>query len=62
MEQACRDDAVPITKQSGHEWARLIRKLHWIGLEEEARRLQLAVSTLPSDQRGAVLVGPLSTD
>jgi hypothetical protein len=62
MEQLCRNDAVPITQPSGHEWARLIRKLRWIGLEEEARRLQLAVSTLPSEQRGTVSVGPFSTD
>lgn len=26
----------------------LIRKLRWIGLEEEARRLELAISTVPS--------------
>jgi hypothetical protein len=62
MEQACWNDAVPIAQRSGHEWARLIRKLRWIGLEEEARRLELAVSTLPSEQRGIVSVGPFSTD
>ena len=44
------------------EWARLIRKLRWIGLEDEARRLQLAVSTLPAEERGSVLSGPPSTD
>jgi hypothetical protein len=44
------------------EWAKLIRKLRWIGLEGEARSLQLAVSTLPSEERGSVLVGPFSTD
>jgi len=44
------------------EWAKLIRKLRWIGLEDEARSLQLAVSTLPPEERGSVLVGPFSTD
>jgi hypothetical protein len=44
------------------EWVRLIRKLRWIGLEEEARDLELAISTLPSEQRASVLAGPLSTD
>jgi hypothetical protein len=44
------------------EWLRLIRKLRWIGLEEEARRLELAISTVPSEQRGSVLAGPLTTD
>ena len=40
----------------------LIRKLRWIGLDDEARRLELAVSTLPPEERGSVSVGPFSTD
>ena len=44
------------------ERAKLIRKLRWIGLEDEARSLQLAVSTLPVEERGSVLAGPFSTD
>jgi hypothetical protein len=36
---------------SPHEWEKLIRKLRWIGLEDEARRLELAVSTVPPDVR-----------
>jgi hypothetical protein len=44
------------------EWVKLIRKLRWIGLEDEARRLELAVSTLPPEQRGTVLNEPSSTD
>ena len=51
-----------ITGQPSCEWARLIRKLRWIGLDDEARRLELAVSTLPPDERGTVSVGPFSTD
>ncbi len=54
--------ARPAVQSSPGEWAKLIRKLRWIGLEEEARSLQLAVSTLPVDERGSVLVGPFSTD
>jgi hypothetical protein len=45
-----------------HSWMRLIRKLRWIGLEEEARCLELAISTLPPEERGSMLAGPLSTD
>jgi hypothetical protein len=44
------------------EWAKLIRKLRWIGMDEEARRLEQAVSTLPPEQRGTVSSGPFSTD
>jgi hypothetical protein len=42
--------------------ATLICKLRWIGLEEEARTLQAAISTLPPEKRGTVLAGPFSTD
>jgi hypothetical protein len=44
------------------DWAQLIRKLRWIGLEDEACRLQAAVCMLPPDQRGTVSAGPFSTD
>ena len=40
----------------------MLRKLRWVGLEEEARRLELALSTLPPEQRGDVLVESSSTD
>lgn len=51
-----------IVPDPSREWTRLLRKLRWIGLEEEARRLELAISTVPPEQRGSVLAGPLSTD
>jgi hypothetical protein len=35
---------------------------HGTGLDDEARRLELAVSTLPPEERGSVSVGPFSTD
>jgi hypothetical protein len=44
------------------EWVKLIRKLRWIGMEDEACRLQMAVSSLPPDKRGTVSAGPFSTD
>ena len=42
------------------DWARLIRKLRWIGLTEEARRLEDAVRTSAAE-RSEVEVGPSST-
>jgi hypothetical protein len=45
-----------------HDWTKLIRKLRWIGMEEEANRLQEAVHTLPPEQQGTVSAGPFSTD
>jgi hypothetical protein len=61
MEQACENKVVSINPES-RDWARLIRKLRWIGLVEEARRLEQVVSTLPPEERGSVSVGPFSTD
>jgi len=60
MEQA-RADNVIVMPQQPNDWSKLIRKL-WIGLEEEAHRLQLAVRSLPPEQRGTVSAGPFSTD
>ena len=44
------------------DWARLIRKLRWIGLTEEAKRLEAAVSTMAPAERGNIDFGPFSTD
>jgi hypothetical protein len=62
MEQAQSCRVVPMNERPLREWAKLIRKLRWIGLEDEARRLELAVSTLPPEERGTVSAGPFSTD
>jgi hypothetical protein len=44
------------------DWARLIQKLRWIGLDDEAARLEWAVSNLPLDQRCQPSLGPADTD
>ena len=62
MERARANEASSIDRQSLHDWGKLIRKRRWIGLEDEARRLEQAVSTLPPEERGSVSVGPFSTD
>ena len=62
MTQAEVGDAHAPAQRAPGEWAKLIRKLRWIGLEDEARSLQRAVSTLPAEERGSVSVGPFSTD
>jgi hypothetical protein len=38
------------------DWARLIRKLRWIGLEKEAKRLEFAVGTLRPEKLRTVSV------
>jgi hypothetical protein len=42
--------------------SKLIRKLRWIGMEDEAQSLQRAVRSLPPEERGTVSAGPFSTD
>jgi hypothetical protein len=61
MEQTRHKQTV-CTNQQSEEWAKLIRKLRWIGMDEEAHHLQLAVCSLPPHERCAVLAGPFSTD
>jgi hypothetical protein len=61
MEKTRASKARLAEQGSPHEWEKLIRK-RWIGLEDEARRLELAVSTLPPEERGSVSADPLSTD
>jgi hypothetical protein len=62
MQQVGKCEVVCMDERLPSDWARLIRKLRWIGLEDEARRLELAISTLPPEERGTVSVGPFSTD
>jgi hypothetical protein len=62
MEKGSAPNVVSIPREASWEWAKLIRKLRWIGMDEEARRLEQAVSTLPPEQRGTVSSGPFSTD
>jgi hypothetical protein len=44
------------------DWARLIHKLRWIGLDDEAARLESAVCDLPPEQRCALSFDPADTD
>jgi hypothetical protein len=56
------EHAVGAQQPIPQDWARLIRKLRWIGLTEEARRLEAAVSTVTPAERGNIDFGPFSTD
>jgi hypothetical protein len=61
MKQTRHKQTVCINQQP-QDLAKLIRKLRWIGMEEEAHHLQMAVCSLPPHERHAVLAGPFSTD
>jgi hypothetical protein len=44
------------------ELTKLIRKLRWIGLEEEARQLQVVLDRFPPDQRAVLPGTPIDCD
>lgn len=60
MEQIHSNDK-SINSDEPRRLARLICKLRWIGLEEEARRLQLA-QRLSADRGGVIFIEPGNTD
>ena len=62
MERARESEAGSIDRQSSHEWGKLIRKLRWIGMEEEARQLQAALRRFPAEQVEPVLDDVPNTD
>ena len=48
--------------QESQQCMQLILKLRWIGLYDEADRLERAARSLAPDDRGTVLADPASTD
>jgi len=62
MNEANVDDQRVASHEPKVQLAKLIRKLRWIGLEEEAQQLQRVASTLPPEETGSVSVGPFPTD
>lgn len=60
--QRSLDEQTPAVARRPQDVARLIRKLRWIGMEDEASRLQMAVCSRPPEERGTVSAGPFSTD
>jgi hypothetical protein len=62
MEPRHNEDMVFHEERLPHDWARLILKLRWIGLEDEAKRLESAVATLRPEERCGTPCGPPSTD
>ena len=47
-------------KRASNDMIKRIRKLRWIGMEDEAREVQQSLHSIPS--RDVVLAGPRDTD
>ena len=61
MQSSLERPSGPVNK-APQELAKLIRKLRWIGMDDEACQLQKALGSLPPDERSTVSAGPFSTD
>ena len=55
-------DVPPHQREFGWKTAKLVRKLRWIGKEDEARVLERQLRGTPLDERASVLAEPFSTD
>jgi hypothetical protein len=44
------------------ELVKRIRKLRWIGMEDEAEKIQHELMNIPAVMRGSVLADPYGTD
>ena len=53
---------ISVQRQAAADLVKLIRKLRWIGMEEEARQLQVALSRFPLEQRATVVSNVTNTD
>jgi hypothetical protein len=60
--QAGIEQSVPMEPNPSLDLVKLIRKLRWIGLEEEARELEVALGKFPPDVRSTVVANTSNTD
>jgi hypothetical protein len=61
MDRTHVDHAIA-TADHPHDLWKLVRKLRWIGLEDEARRLQLAMSSVSGEPGGTIPIETFCTD
>ena len=54
--------SVSVEQDVSVDLVKLIRKLRWIGLEDEAQQLALAVSKLPAEARSVITADASGTD
>lgn len=62
MDRRCSDKDSSGAEASRSGLTQMIIKLRWIGLEDEAKQLELEARRLPAEQRCGVSFGPFSTD
>ncbi|MGP0094391.1 MAG: hypothetical protein ACLPKB_31265 [Xanthobacteraceae bacterium] len=53
---------IPPEQRGVADLVKRIRKLRWLGMEQEAAKLQLALRGVPPGERGVILTSPRDTD
>jgi hypothetical protein len=56
------ESSVHLLKTPPRDWAGLLAKLRWLGLEQQAHHLETALQSLPAEQRDGAMFDPLNTD
>lgn len=62
MDRRCSDKDCSGDEAGRSGLTQMIIKLRWIGLEDEAKQLELEARRLPPEQRCGVSFGPFNTD
>jgi hypothetical protein len=62
MLRATDQHTEPVAHPLSDDLSKLIRKLRWMGMDEEAERLQLLAQTLPPSERGTIFAEAPETD
>jgi hypothetical protein len=57
-----RNRRIDVSAQRSNECVRLIRKLRWIGMDDEAERVLAQLSIRPFRPTETVIAGPWATD
>jgi len=60
MENTIQHPDVSVVERTSNELIKLVRKLRWIGMEEEARQMKVVLRRV--HPVAALLVGPFDTD
>lgn len=60
IQEAREQPDVSLEQRTSRELAKLVRKLRWIGMEEEAEQVQFVLRRI--DMTSALLAGPFDTD
>ena len=62
MENQSATNVVSVPQEASWEWAKLIRKLRWIGMDEEAQKLQRELAEREAAAEDSVVATPRDTD